>query len=267
MDFKKNITGIPMLMALQFAKPYIESGKLKFGDELNIHEIISANENMGGNMHMMIAMILEKITGLNTCNIGVKLSSTDFMEIQTLIGDTNTKLMALEELPSCEIKALVEISNQSSIKVSFSVTSLNEDELPSMEFSFGFRSGGVGSWIDMAKFQMNKGKIEKMVKSFLVKKAMDNWVPDEDLSNFANLSEGDQEETRKRIGKAYQEFHQSTLEKFEKFDLNEMIENIKKALNDMLKPIESLDTLFDFKVGIQIFISNELNVSIDYQRI
>lgn len=259
MNLKKNITGIPMLMALQFIKPYIASGKVKISEQLKFDEIIQSNENIGGNLHMLIAMLLENITNSQACQMQITLSSKDIIAIQSLTNPN--QMVMLEQLPTCKVSLAIVFAEENTVKVDVAISSPDETVLPNVSISFGFTPGEIGTWIDMT----HRENIELLTRKFLIKKSTDAWRPEEDLSNFNSLGEEDQKKIAQSVEKQYVEFFQETTKKFENFCIDGMLEKFKQAIVNFMNSIESMK-LSHFLVDIQIDINQQLEVVIDYKK-
>lgn len=259
MNLKKNITGIPMLMALQFIKPYIASGKVKISEQLKFDEIIQSNENIGGNLHMLIAMLLENITNSEACQMQITLSSKDIIAIQSLTNPN--QMVMLEQLPTCKVSLEITFTEENTAKVYAAINSPDETILPNVSISFGFTPGEIGTWIDM----IHRENIELLVRKFLIKKTTDAWRPKEDLSNFNSLEEAEQRKIAESVEKQYVAFFEETTKKFENFCIDGMLENFKQAITNFMSSIENMK-LSHFIVDINIDINQQLDVVIDYYK-
>jgi len=265
MKIEKNITGLPMLFALLTVKPYIQSGKIKTSENLNIDEIIQANQNMGGDLHMLIAQILEKITQLQTCNIYIKLADTDIIQLQALAGSDPNKILSLKQIPACGFRLSVMWETTEVKDIRVNIASIESENLPSMEFSFGYLSGGTGSYINIDKFNQYKEKIETIARNFMINKTVDTWIASQNTAGFENLPADEQTKICQGLEKAYKDYYVETTEKFAKFDLTETIGKLQTIVNQVMKPVETIEQKLNFQVDIEIHIGEYLEIKIDYK--
>jgi hypothetical protein len=263
MNLKQNITGLQMLFGLGIGNDYLKSGKLTFSDNIGIQEIIQENQHIGGNLHILIARIIEKVGETQESEMKIMLTQQDLFTLQALGNVAPPQMISLVGVPEGNITADIAFLKKE-ITCNINITSSNEEVFPTMEASFGFKLGST-SWIDMIKYQLYKPKLKRIITKYRVKQAMDSWLPQEDLSGFDQLTPTEQNAVRERIAVAYAQAYQTTLEQMEQLDIDEIVNKFKAVLEHVLKPAETLQHYFNITLCLNLTGDN-IQLTINYKK-
>jgi len=253
-----------MLFGLGIAKEYLQNRKVQFSESISIQDIIEENQEIGGNLHILIARIIEKAVEAKEGKMTITLSGDDLFSLQSLASITPDRMFSLDGVPDGSIVANIAFSSKE-IKCDFVVTSSDEEVFPSMDASFGFKLGST-SWIDMIKYQIYKPKLKKIITKYRVKQVMDNWLPQEDLTGFDQLPSEKQDEIRERIATAYAQAYNTTVEQMEQLDIDVVVNKFKTMLADVLKPTETLNEQFNITLVV-VIDNNVLQVTAGYNKV
>ncbi|MCX6823519.1 MAG: hypothetical protein NT085_00120 [candidate division SR1 bacterium] len=263
MNFKKNVTGLQMLFGLGIGKEYLQSGKISFSENIGIQDIIQENQQIGGNLYVLIARIIEKAIASKEGKMAIAITAEDLFTLQSLASVPPERMISFDVVPNGNIVADIAFRNKE-ITCDIAITSSNEELFPSMDASFGFKLGST-SWIDMIKYQIYKPKLKKIITKYRIKQVMDKWLPQEDLSNFNALLPTEQDAIRQRIENAYILAYKETEAKMNELDIDEVVNKFKSTLEDVLK---SANTEEQFIITLVISIDNGvLQLTAEYKKI